>query len=61
MTDPDAIIYGMDHFRGILKISKQNIQKQHSNMINSGKIIFVEGDGRHGLEEYAPYDVIIYF
>jgi len=28
------------------------------DLLESGKVILVEGDGRLGLKEYAPYDAI---
>ncbi len=38
MEVPDSIIYGMDHFKAILKYAKKNIQKNHKNLLESGKI-----------------------
>ena len=59
MSHPDGVVYGLDHFRGILSISKKNIEKSYRNMLDSGKIVLIEGDGRNGLEEFAPFDVNI--
>ena len=51
----------MDHFNSILKLAKENIEKSHKNYLDEGKIILIQGDGRKGLEEYAPYDVKIFY
>ena len=57
MNHPDGVVYGLDHFRGILSLSKKNIEKSHRHILDSGKIVLIEGDGRIGLEEFAPFDV----
>ena len=57
MQDPEAVVYGIDHIRGILKFAKQNIAKSHRDVLESGKIVLLEADGREGLADYAPFDV----
>ncbi|EAS02693.2 L-isoaspartate O-methyltransferase (macronuclear) [Tetrahymena thermophila SB210] len=58
MKDESAICYGLDHLQGVLNISKKNIMKNHKELLESGKIVLVKGDGREGLEDYAPFDII---
>jgi protein-L-isoaspartate O-methyltransferase len=57
MHDDEAIVYGMDHFRGILRFARHNIARNHRDFLDSGKIMLVEADGRNGLADYAPFDV----
>ena len=35
-----------------------NIMKNNSELLENGRIVMVEGDGRKGYKEFAPYDVI---
>lgn len=58
MTDEDSMVYALDHIEGILKLAEKNIRKNHEEYATSGKIQFVLGDGRNGLPDYSPYDVI---
>lgn len=58
MEDEEGMVYALDHVEGILKLAEKNIRKNHEEYVMSGKIQFVLGDGRNGLPDYAPYDVI---
>jgi protein-L-isoaspartate(D-aspartate) O-methyltransferase len=50
--------YALDHIQGIVELAKANIAKNHEDYIKDGRIEFVTGDGRKGLIECAPFDVI---
>jgi protein-L-isoaspartate(D-aspartate) O-methyltransferase len=50
--------YGVDHIPEIVDLANENVMKNNSKLKNDGKLIFVKGDGRKGLEEHAPFDVI---
>jgi len=50
--------YALDHIGGIMDLAKANISKHHKEYVDDGRIEFVVGDGRSGLPEHAPYDVI---
>jgi len=58
MQSPDSKTYAVDHISKIIDIAKANIAKNHKEYIDDGRIEFVVADGRKGLPEYAPYDVI---
>eukprot|EP00826_Nyctotherus_ovalis_P021630 TRINITY_DN1701_c0_g1_i11.p3 TRINITY_DN1701_c0_g1~~TRINITY_DN1701_c0_g1_i11.p3 ORF type:complete len:125 (-),score=27.04 TRINITY_DN1701_c0_g1_i11:171-545(-) len=51
-------VYGIEHIDELVKQSKDNIAKHHKHFLDDGSITMVAGDGRKGLPEYAPYDVI---
>ncbi|EGR34210.1 protein-l-isoaspartate, D-aspartate o-methyltransferase, putative [Ichthyophthirius multifiliis] len=58
MENKDSIVYGIDHLQGVLNIAKKNIIKSHKDKLEKGKIVLCLGDGRHGLEDFAPFDII---
>jgi len=42
-----------------VKTSISNVQRSpHSYLLESGKLVLKEGDGRKGLKEFAPYEAI---
>lgn len=51
---------GIDHIDELVAMSKHNIEKDFvtKNMIDSGRIELVVGDGREGWPADAPYDAI---
>lgn len=51
-------VYGIEHIEEIAEQSKKNIAKNHKNYLDDGSIQIITGDGRKGLPEYGPYDVI---
>jgi len=53
-----GFVYGIDHIKELTSMSLKNIKKSHKDLLNDGKIVMTTGDGRDGLKEYAPYDVI---
>jgi protein-L-isoaspartate(D-aspartate) O-methyltransferase len=58
MMDDQGVVVGVEHMPDLVKKSKENISKHHLNLINEGKVIIVESDGRKGYEQYAPYNCI---
>lgn len=49
---------GIDHIPELVEISKQNVLKDNPDLLNSGQVVLVSGDGRQGYPEQAPYDAI---
>uniref|UniRef100_A0AC34PU91 Protein-L-isoaspartate O-methyltransferase n=1 Tax=Panagrolaimus sp. JU765 TaxID=591449 RepID=A0AC34PU91_9BILA len=49
---------GIEHMPELVHKSIANVKKHHSDMIESGQIELVVGDGRLGYPEGAPYDAI---
>ena len=58
MNKPDAVSYGIEHIPELVAFSKKNINKKFGEYLKSGNVVIVEGDGRMGLPEYQPYDII---
>ncbi|XP_055845731.1 protein-L-isoaspartate(D-aspartate) O-methyltransferase [Episyrphus balteatus] len=54
----DTKVVGIEHQSQLVNQSKANLRADDSKLLDSGKLIIVEGDGRKGCPEYAPYDAI---
>ncbi|CAG9864710.1 unnamed protein product [Phyllotreta striolata] len=53
-----SIAVGIDHIPELVETSVKNISKSKQDLIESGRIVLVTGDGRLGYPDYAPYDAI---
>lgn len=51
-------IVGIEHQSSLVAMSKTNLNADDGSMLESGKMIIVEGDGRKGYPSLAPYDAI---
>ncbi|XP_025413929.1 protein-L-isoaspartate(D-aspartate) O-methyltransferase [Sipha flava] len=49
---------GIDHIPELVEKSINNVRKDNPELLNSQRIILETGDGRLGLEKYAPYNAI---
>ena len=58
MVGPNASIYGIEHIKALVDMSKENISKNFSHLLASGKIVLKQGDGYAGLPEDGPFDII---
>jgi protein-L-isoaspartate(D-aspartate) O-methyltransferase len=54
----DGIAVGIDHIPELCNLAHKNISKNHSDLLNYKKIILIEGDGRKGYIDMAPYNCI---
>ena len=54
----DGFVYGVDHIKELTEMSLKNIQKNHSDLLDDGRIILQTGNGFNGLPQYAPFDCI---
>lgn len=52
------VAVGIDHMSELVELAKQNVSKEDSDLLSSGQVQFITGDGRRGHEEMAPYDAI---
>jgi len=57
-TDPETRIVGIEHQADLVKISKANLNTDDRGMLESGHLLIVEGDGRKGYPDSAPYNAI---
>ena len=58
MQESNAKVYGVEHIPELVNMSIQNISKHYKHYIDSGKINIILADGRDGLPNEAPFDVI---
>ncbi|KAF1751289.1 hypothetical protein GCK72_017843 [Caenorhabditis remanei] len=58
MVGTTGTVVGIEHMGGLVELSKKNIEKHHKEMLDSGNVVLVEGDGRQGFAEKAPYNAI---
>ncbi|XP_054730907.1 protein-L-isoaspartate(D-aspartate) O-methyltransferase isoform X1 [Anastrepha obliqua] len=56
--DVNTRVIGIEHQPELVAQSFQNLNADDPKMLDSGKLIIVEGDGRKGVPEHAPYDAI---
>lgn len=59
MRDDDVKVYGIDHIPKLIEQARENISKNHADYLSSDKIEFLVADGREGLAQYAPFDIIL--
>nr|CAH7731594.1 unnamed protein product [Callosobruchus chinensis] len=53
-----GISVGIDHIPELVEMSRQNIIKDNRNLLDSGGVHLIVGDGRQGHPELGPYDAI---
>ena len=58
LTNYKGTVIGVEHIDELIDFGINNVRKNHENLLINKKIIFVNGDGRQGFEEYAPYKAI---
>lgn len=54
----DGKVIGIEHQSELVKLGIENINEDNVELINSGRVLIVEGDGRLGYPQQAPYDAI---
>ncbi|KAG4066928.1 hypothetical protein HA402_007676 [Bradysia odoriphaga] len=54
----NALVVGIEHQPELVKMGIDNISKDDCSLLESGKVLIVEGDGRLGYLKEAPYDAI---
>ena len=58
MINDSGVVVGVEHIDQLYEFGKNNISKNHKNLLDDKKIILINGDGRKGCKEYAPYKAI---
>ncbi|KAJ8949818.1 hypothetical protein NQ318_000516 [Aromia moschata] len=53
-----GVAVGIDHINELVEMSKQNIQKDNPDLLESQRVRLFVGDGRQGYPELGPYDAI---
>ena len=60
LIGPSGTVIGIDHIQPLVTMAQSNMEKSEAGrqMLDSGQVSFVKGDGRKGWKEGAPYDAI---
>jgi len=58
MMEDKGISVGIEHIHELYELGLKNISKHNQELIDEGKIVLLEGDGRYGYKDLAPYDCI---
>ncbi|EAT32347.1 AAEL001465-PA [Aedes aegypti] len=56
--DATGYVVGIEHHPQLVELGRSNIKADDESLIDTKKVILVEGDGRKGFKEHAPYDCI---
>ncbi|KAH7730042.1 L-isoaspartate [Aphelenchoides avenae] len=58
MIGPAGKVIGIEHIEELVDLSDRNVRKHHADLLESGRLELLEGDGRLGYPKEAPYDAI---
>ncbi|XP_048210235.1 protein-L-isoaspartate(D-aspartate) O-methyltransferase isoform X3 [Perognathus longimembris pacificus] len=58
MVGHSGKVIGIDHIKELVDDSINNVRKDDSTLLSTGRVQLVVGDGRMGYAEEAPYDAI---
>jgi protein-L-isoaspartate(D-aspartate) O-methyltransferase len=60
LVGPTGRVIGIDHIAPLVELARSNFaaSARGRQMLDSGQVRFVQGDGRKGWEDGAPYDAI---
>lgn len=58
MVGASGRVVGIEHIRELNELAEKNITKDCPDLLASGRVQLVTGDGRQGHPEKAPYDAI---
>ncbi|XP_031845328.1 protein-L-isoaspartate(D-aspartate) O-methyltransferase [Nomia melanderi] len=58
MLGPNGTVVGIDHIPELKAFAEENIMRDKPELLSSGRVTLVVGDGRLGYPENAPYDAI---
>uniref|UniRef100_A0A915CND3 Protein-L-isoaspartate(D-aspartate) O-methyltransferase n=1 Tax=Ditylenchus dipsaci TaxID=166011 RepID=A0A915CND3_9BILA len=58
MLGPNGKVVGIDHIPELVQMSEKNIRLNNADLLDSGKLILIAGDGRLGYPPLEPYDAI---
>lgn len=58
MVGPTGKVYGIEHIPYIMEMSMEAVRINHADLLDDGILEFICRDGRAGLHEKGPFDVI---
>lgn len=57
-VESSGLVIGIEHHPKLVEFAIGNINSDDAKLLSDGKVKIIEGDGRLGCKEYAPYDAI---
>eukprot|EP01119_Soliformovum_irregulare_P010918 TRINITY_DN2690_c0_g1_i2.p1 TRINITY_DN2690_c0_g1~~TRINITY_DN2690_c0_g1_i2.p1 ORF type:complete len:220 (-),score=45.00 TRINITY_DN2690_c0_g1_i2:126-785(-) len=58
MVGPEGKVIGIDYLPELVEMSKKNIEEDDPELLKSGRITLLQGDGWKGVPDEAPFDCI---
>ncbi|CAM9189774.1 unnamed protein product [Choristocarpus tenellus] len=58
LAGQDATVYAMDYIPELVDLSRENLNADDENLLSSGRIHLMVGDGWKGWKEGSPFDAI---
>ena len=58
MMEDKGTVVGIEHIKELCDFAEKNISKNNKDLLDSKKIILINGDGRLGYEKLGPYNAI---
>jgi protein-L-isoaspartate(D-aspartate) O-methyltransferase len=60
LVKPNGTVIGIEHIQALVDMANNNMakSKEGKDLLESGTVKFVKGDGRKGYADGAPYDAI---
>uniref|UniRef100_A0A336LQJ0 Protein-L-isoaspartate O-methyltransferase n=1 Tax=Culicoides sonorensis TaxID=179676 RepID=A0A336LQJ0_CULSO len=54
----NGLVVGIEHHPKLVEMGIKNLKEDDATLMDSGQVLIIEGDGRLGYKEKAPYDCI---
>jgi protein-L-isoaspartate(D-aspartate) O-methyltransferase len=58
MMSDQGVVFGIEHIPELYELGIKNISKSHLKLLEDKIINLVEGDGRLGIKDKAPFNCI---
>ena len=58
MMNDKGIAVGIEHIQELCEFANKNISRSHKKLIDEKRVVLIQGDGRLGCKQYAPYNCI---
>ncbi|XP_026676940.1 protein-L-isoaspartate(D-aspartate) O-methyltransferase-like [Diaphorina citri] len=58
MVGPTGKVYAVEHIEDLVAQANKSMHTYYPNLMEGGRVQFVDGDGREGHAAEGPYDVI---
>lgn len=58
MVSPSGVVHAIDEKRIHVNVSRNYVEQHHKELIDTNRLLFVEGDGKKGLPNEGPFDAI---